>query len=79
MNLFAGSKIVPLQKGVNKDRFECTVFRKTDILVSDTDATVEDDIEMEEDRDTSSHTVEELKQINQHLYKYSLKHILNSR
>ena len=79
MNLFAGSKIVPLQKGVNKDRFECAVFRKTDILVSDTDATVEDDIEMEEDRDTSSHTVEELKQINQQLYKYSLKHILNSR
>lgn len=79
MNLFAGSKIVPLQKGVNKDRFECAVFRKSDILVSDTDATVEDDIEMEEDRDTSSHTVEELKQINQQLYKYSLKHILNSR
>ena len=77
MNLIAGSKIVPLQKGVNKDRFECAVFRKSDILVSDTDA--EDDIEMEDDKDTSSHTVEELKQINQQLYKYSLKHILNSR
>lgn len=74
-----GSKLVPLQKGVNKDKFECAVFRKTDILVSDTDANVEDDMEMEEDRDTSSHTVEELKQINQQLYKYSLKHILNSR
>ena len=71
--------MVPLQKGVNKDKFECAVFRKTDILVSDTDANVEDDMEMEEDRDTSSHTVEELKQINQQLYKYSLKHILNSR
>lgn len=79
MNLIAGSKLVPLQKGVNKDKFECAVFRKTDILVSDTDANVEDDMEMEEDRDTSSHTVEELKQINQQLYKYSLKHILNSR
>ena len=71
--------MVPLQKGVNKDKFECAVFRKTDILVSDTDANVEDDMEMEEERDTSSHTVEELKQINQQLYKYSLKHILNSR
>ena len=71
--------MVPLQKGVNKDKFECAVFVKTDILVSDTDANVEDDMEMEEDRDTSSHTVEELKQINQQLYKYSLKHILNSR
>ena len=72
--------MVPLQKGVNKDKFECAVFVKTDILVSDTDANnVEDDMETEEDRDTSSHTVEELKQINQQLYKYSLKHILNSR
>ena len=79
MNLIAGSKLVPLQKGVNKDKFECAVFVKTDIIVSDTYANVEDDIETEEDRDTSSHTVEELKQINQQLYKYSLKHILNSR
>lgn len=79
MNLIAGSKLVPLQKGVNKDKFECAVFVKTDILVSDTDANVEDDMETEEERDTSSHTVEELKQINQQLYKYSLKHILNSR
>ena len=53
MNLFAGSKIVPLQKGVNKDRFECAVFRKSDILVSDTDANiVEDDIEMEDKEET---------------------------
>ena len=79
MNLIAGSKLVPLQKGVNKDKFECAVFVKTDILVSDKDANnVEDDMETE-DKDTSSHTVEELKQINQQLYKYSLKHILNSR
>ena len=71
--------MVPLQKGVNKDRFECAVFRKTDILVNDPDVNDEDDIEMEEAGDSSSHTVEELKQINQQLYKYSLKHILNSR
>ena len=71
--------MVPLQKGVNKDRFECAVFRKTDILVNDAVVNDDDDIEMEEAGDTSSHTVEELKQINQQLYKYSLKHILNSR
>ena len=52
MNLIAGSKLVPLQKGVNKDKFECAVFVKTDILVCDTDANnVEDDMETEEDRD----------------------------
>ena len=39
----------------------------------------DEDIEMGETIETSSHTVEELKQINQQLYKYSLKHILNSR
>ena len=55
------------------------MFRKTDILVNDPDVNDEDDIEMEEAGESSSHTVEELKQINQQLYKYSLKHILNSR
>ena len=78
--MISGSKLVPLQKGVNKERFECAVFRKTDIRVNDPDVNDDgDDIEMEEAGDSSSHTVEELKQINQQLYKYSLKHILNSR
>jgi len=74
-----GSKLVPLQKGVNKDKFECALFKKDDVLVNDGEAKDEEDIEMEEGGDTSSHTVEELKQINQQLYKYSLKHILSSR
>ena len=47
--------------------------------MNDGEAKDEEDIEMEEGGDTSSHTVEELKQINQQLYKYSLKHILSSR
>ena len=64
---------------MNKDKFECALLKKEDILVNDVDAKDEEDIEMEEAGDTSSHTVEELKQINQQLYKYSLKHILNSR
>ena len=56
------------------------MFRKKDILVNDPDVNDDgDDIEMEEAGDSSSHTVKELKQINQQLYKYSLKHILNSR
>jgi hypothetical protein len=60
-----GSKLVPLQKGVNKDKFECALFKKEDVLVNDGEAKDEEDIEMEEGGDTSSHTVEELKQINQ--------------
>ena len=63
---------------MNKDGFECAVFRRRDILVKDNDVH-DEDIEMEETIETSSHTVEELKQINQQLYKYSLKHILNSK
>ena len=64
---------------MNKDKFECALFKKEDILVNEGEAKEEEDIEMEEGGDTSSHTVEELKQINQQLYKYSLKHILSSR
>ena len=79
LTMISGSKLVPLQKGVNKDRFECAVFRKADILVNDAVFNDDVDIDMEEAGDSSSHTVEELKQINQQLYKYSLKHILNSR
>ena len=79
--MLAGTKLVSLQKGVNKERFEVSVFRKTDLEMEEEGA---GDGEEEEEGgsgegDASSHTLEELKQINHQLYKYSLKHILNSR
>ena len=69
-------KLVPLQKGVNTERFECNLLRRKDL---DEDET-EDDFKYvgESSKETDTHTLEELKQINHQLYKYSLKHILNS-
>jgi len=71
-----GMKLVPLQKGVNTERFECNLLRRKDL---DEDET-EDDFKYvgESSKETDTHTLEELKQINHQLYKYSLKHILNS-
>ena len=74
-------KLVPLQKGVSGERFECGVFRKYDLTTS-SDAVrdySEDTSDASDAKETSSHTLEELKQINHQLYKYSLKHVLNSR
>jgi len=73
-------KIVSLQKGCNKENFSCAVLSRTDTgegtdwMCDDTasDAAVgvlEDNQE--------EHTVEELKQINNQLYKFALKKVLN--
>ena len=75
--MLAGTKLVSLQKGVNKERFKVSVFRKTDLEMEEEGAG--DGDEEGGEGDASSHTLEELKQINHQLYKYSLKHILNSR
>ena len=71
-------KLVSLQKGVNSERFECNILRKVD-LTSDIKEDTEDKNDVSENRDDSdTHTLEELKQINNQLYKYSLKHVLKS-
>ena len=77
--MLAGTKLVSLQKGVNKERFEVSVFRKTDLEMEDPGRDGDEEEGGGGEGDASSHTLEELKQINHQLYKYSLKHILNSR
>ena len=77
--VLAGTKLVSLQKGVNKERFEVSVFRKTDLEMEEEGGGDGDEEGGGGEGDASSHTLEELKQINHQLYKYSLKHILNSR
>ena len=73
-------KLVPLQKGLQHqgEKFNCVLYRKTDLLLSSDGALgrVEDVGDGEEDG-TNQHTVEELKQINNKLYKYALKHVIN--
>ena len=73
-------KLVSLQKGVVNDRYDCVVYRKKD-LVKDEEITFNDEVgaDTSEAAEDGSHTLEELKQINHQLYKYSLKHVLNSR
>ena len=74
-------KVVPLQKGLQQqgDRFQCILQRKTDLEVPE-DGKVEglDDCDIDDEDSKSDHTVEELKQINNQLYKYALKHIIDS-
>ena len=74
-------RVVPLQKGLQQqgDKFQCVLQRKND-LENPGDRTLEglDDFEVDEDVSSSDHTVEELRQINNQLYKYALKHVLDS-
>ena len=75
-------KVVPLQKGLQQegDRFQCILYRKNDLmLTSDLSLQEErlDDVGETAEAETS-HTVEELKQINNQLYKYALKHVLDA-
>ena len=73
-------KLVPLQKGLQHqgEKFQCNLYRKTDLLLSsDRDLDRVEDVGDTEEDGTSQHTVEELKQINNKLYKYALKHVIN--
>ena len=75
-------QVVPLQKGLQQegDRFQCILYRKNDLmLTSDLSLQEErlDDVGETAEAETS-HTVEELKQINNQLYKYALKHVLDA-
>ena len=77
----SGVKLVPLQKGVSGDMFECSVFRKFDVTVDGDDKVKKKSdvsVDTSENKESASHTLEELKQINHQLYKYSLKHILKT-
>ena len=72
-------KLVSLQKGVVNDRYDCVVYRKKD-LIKEEEISFNDEVGADtEAAEDGSHTLEELKQINHQLYKYSLKHVLNSR
>ena len=77
-------KVVPLQKGLRQqgDKFQCILQRKNDLEVPDDGKVVGMEAECEvddEDVSRSDHTVEELKQINNKLYKYALKNVIDSR
>ena len=75
-------KVVPLQKGLQQqgDKFQCILHRKNDLEVPDDGKFEEmDDSEGDDDVSRSDHTVEELKQINNKLYKYALKNVIDSR
>ena len=63
------------------DRYDCVVYRKKD-LVKEEEETFNDEVgadTCEDAAENGTHTLEELKQINHQLYKYSLKHVLNAR
>jgi len=77
-------KVVPLQKGLEQegDKFQCVLFRKNDLPFTG-------DLNLKEDKsenvgeaegersEDGEHTVEELKQINNQLYKFALKRVLD--
>merc|ERR1712062_612314 len=79
-------RVVPLQKGLQQqgDKFQCILQRKNDLEVLD-DGKVDrrdDSVANDDDDDVdnrSDHTVEELKQINNKLYQYALKNVIDSR
>jgi len=75
-------KLVALQKGANKDVFTCAVLNRTDLVESEDwmsdDKTQGGEMEMVGKGSVEDHTVEELKQINNQLYKFAMKNVLNS-
>ena len=71
-------KLVSLQKGVSGERFECNLLRKVDLTSDNVDDKDDQNDVIENRSDSDTHTLEELKQINNQLYRYSLKHVLKS-
>jgi len=72
-------KLVALQKGSNPKEFFCAIFNKNDPHDSqdwmlDKSAVP---VEIEESVNVEEHTVQELKQINNQLYKFALKNVLS--
>jgi len=74
-------KLVALQKGTNPSEFSCAVLRKNDLCNEEDwmrdNTVVGASVEMGQGKE-EEHTVQELKQINNQLYKYAMKNILNS-
>jgi len=75
-------KLVALQKGTNQSEFSCALLRKADMGVEQ-DWMKEDHIRGgggggEGQVKEEEHTVQELKQINNQLYKFAMKNILHS-
>jgi len=77
-------KLAGLQKGANPQTFTCAVMNRIDLESGGADWMREDSVlggEMgvvaDKGRD-EDHTIEELKQINNQLYKFALKKVLNS-
>eukprot|EP00090_Calanus_glacialis_P008952 TRINITY_DN17273_c0_g1_i1.p1 TRINITY_DN17273_c0_g1~~TRINITY_DN17273_c0_g1_i1.p1 ORF type:complete len:419 (+),score=165.14 TRINITY_DN17273_c0_g1_i1:45-1301(+) len=77
-----GVKLVALQKGTNQKEFTCAVLNRTDL--GDGEDWMRDEkvqggsVGMEGQGMEEEHTVQELKQINNQLYKFAMKNVLSS-
>eukprot|EP00092_Neocalanus_flemingeri_P017354 GFUD01018769.1.p1 GENE.GFUD01018769.1~~GFUD01018769.1.p1 ORF type:complete len:417 (+),score=147.99 GFUD01018769.1:39-1289(+) len=73
-------KLVSLQKGANQEVFTCAVLNRTDLVGEEDwmrDDTPQGSVVEGKDRE-EEHTVQELKQINNQLYKFAMKNVLSS-